>query len=173
MSEKPKAKKGAPASSPFLAADDSKFFFTTTASLEQVMGALHHYEASQDDLKHTIVFTPVSLGYEFRYDIISPGVMRPRRSAYALGHIRQDAEGRTRLEGTIHVDITTSDILMIAAMSLIPIPFLLLLPIVLFTIAAQRNDARLLKSNIARAADQPTNDPAASVDSPHVEGEDV
>jgi hypothetical protein len=171
MSEKPKEKpksKGAPSS--FLTPEDSSsFLYNTPLAIEQVIQALHGYEKSEDDLKHTIVITPVSQGYEFRCDIITPGIMRPRLSAYAVGRLWQTAEENTILEGTIHVDISTQDILMITAMSLIPIPFLLLLPIALFTIAAQRNDARLLKSNMAQAAGQPTNDPVASAHSPREE----
>ena len=155
MHEKEKAKpKGKPISSFLTPEDSAAFLYKTPASLEEVVQALSEFERMQDDVQHTIVFTPVSLGYEFRYTIVSPGVIRPRLSAYAEGQIWQNDEGSTILEGTIHVAISNQDIVLVTAMSLLPIPFLLLLPFALFSVVTQRADARKIKANLEQVVAQ-------------------
>jgi hypothetical protein len=155
MSEKEKAKpKGRPAGSFLTPEDSASFLYETPASIEEVIQRLTHFERIEDDVKHAIELSPVPLGYEFRYTIVSPGVMRPRLSAYAEGRLWQNAREQTVIDGTIHVAISNQDIVIVTAMSLLPIPFLLLLPFTLFSVMTQRADARKIKSNIEQVAAQ-------------------
>lgn len=145
--EKPKSKRK-PSTSFLTPEESSSFFYSTRAPLEAVLHALSQLELTKDDLRHTMTVTPVSLGYTFRYDIITPGVIKPKLSAYAEGQILQNEHQVTEVRGTIHVAISNQEILVITAMSLLPIPFLLLLPIALFNVMTQRSDARLIKRNL-------------------------
>ncbi len=141
--------------------DASTFFYEGPVALEALIRALTDLETLKDDVQHTVVLTPVSVGYTFRYEIVSPGVIKPRLSAYAEGRLWQDDPEHSVMEGTIHVAISNQDIALVTVMSLLPIPFLLLLPFAVFSVVTQRADAHKIKANLIQAVTKAEQDEQA------------